>query len=163
MNEQKQKIITHAGMWLAAFVGSVYGLIFVIIGYLINWDHGRALEGPFWKVLLAGFFSIMIGAYFGELIVRKRAQKRLAGQLQILTITARLFGVVLLGNIVAFIVGWEVGYIFGKILGTIQELSWGEILTIIPLNSFIHSIPISLVAGIFYSVFVFTYLKVGNK
>lgn len=163
MNEQKQKIITHAGMWLAAFVGSIWGLIFVIVGYFINWDHCDALEGPFWKILFVGVFSIMTGAYSGEFIVRKRAQKRLAGQIKILAITTRLFGVVLLGSIIAFIVSWEVGYIFGKILGTIRELSWGEILVGIPLISLIHIIPVGLAATVFYSVFVFTYLKVGKK
>lgn len=105
----------------------------------------------------------MTGAYSGEIIVRKRAQKRLTGQLKILAITTRLFGVVLLGNIVAFIVSWEVGYIFVKILGSMQELSWGEVLIGIPLISLIHSIPVGLVATVFYSVFVFTYLKVGKK
>lgn len=150
-------------MWLAAFVGSIWGFIFVIVGYFINWNHCDALEGPFWKVLLTGFFSIMTGAYSGEIIVRKRAQKRLTGQLKILAITTRLFGVVLLGNIVAFIVSWEVGYIFVKILGSMQELSWGEVLIGIPLISLIHSIPVGLVATVFYSVFVFTYLKVGKK
>ena len=163
MNEQKQKIITRAGMWLATIVGSIYGIIFAIVGYLLNWNHGGALEGPFWKVLLIGFHSVMTGAYIGELIVRKRAQKRLVGQIKIPAITSRLFVIVLLGSIAAFIVSWEVGYIFGKILGTFQELSWGEILINIPIISFIHSVPISLVASIFYSVFVFTYLKVGKK
>lgn len=163
MNEQKQKIITHVGMWLTAIVGSIYGIIFAVIGYLLNWNHGDVLEGPFWKVLLIGFHSIMTGVYIGKLIVRKRAQKRLAGQVKIPVITSRLFVIVLLGNIAAFIVSWEVGYIFGKILGTFQGVSWGEILINIPLISLIHSIPVSLVASIFYSVFVFIYLKVDKK
>ena len=163
MNEQKQKTITRAGMWLATIIGSIYGLIFVVVGYFLNWDHCGALEGSFWKVLLTGFHSIMMGAYIGELIVRKRVPKRLAGQKKIPAITSRLFVIVLLGNIAAFIVSWEVGYIFGKILGIFQGVSWGEILIYVPLVSFIHSIPISLVAGILYSVFVFTYLKVGEK
>lgn len=159
MNEQKQKTITHAGMWLAAITGSIYGLIFVIVGYFLNWDLCDASEGPFWKVLLIAFFSVMIAAYVGELIVRKLAQKRLAGQIKISAITSKLFVIVILGCITAFIVSWEVGYIFGKILGTIQELSWGEILINIPLISFIHGIPVCLIAGILYSVFVYTYLK----
>lgn len=163
MNEQKQKTITHAGMWLTAITGSIYGLIFVIVGYLLNWNHYGVLEGPFWKVLLTGFHSIMMGAYIGKLIVRKRAQKRLAGQIKIPAITSRLFVIVLLGSIVAFIVSWEVGYIFGKILGIFQGVSWGEILIKIPLISLIHCIPVCLIASIFYSVFVFVYLKVGEK
>ncbi|NQU82316.1 MAG: hypothetical protein HQ543_12425 [Bacteroidetes bacterium] len=163
MNEQKQKTITRVGMWLATIVGSIYGLIFVFVGYIINWNHCDVLDGPFWKVLLIAFHSIMMGAYIGELIVRKRAQKRLAGQIKIPAITSRLFVIVLLGSIVAFIVSWEVGYIFGKILGIFQGVSWGEILIKIPLISLIHCIPVCLIAGIFYSVFVFVYLKVGKK
>ncbi len=163
MNEQKQKTITRVGMWLAAITGSIYGIIFAIVGYLVNWDHCGTLEGPFWKVLLTGFHSVMIGAYIGELIVRKRAQKIFATRIKIPAITTRLFVVVFLGCIAAFVVSWEVGYIFGKILGTFQELSWGEILIKIPFISFIHSVPISLVVAFFYSVFVFTYLKVGKK
>jgi len=163
MNEQKQKTITRAGMWLATIVGSIYGLIFVVVGYFLNWDHCGVLEGPFWKVLLTGFHSIMLGSYIGELIVRKRAPKRLAGQIKIPAITSRLFVIVLLGNIAAFIVSWEVGYIFGKILGIFQGVSWGEILIDIPLISLIHAIPVSLVISILYGVFVFSYLKVGKK
>jgi len=90
MNERKQKTITHAGMWLAAIAGSIYGIIFAIVGYLINWNHCGALEGPFWKVMVIGILSTLIGAYSGELIVRKRAQKRLADRLQIPAITSRL-------------------------------------------------------------------------
>ena len=163
MNEQKQKTITRVGMWLAAITGSIYGLIFAVVGYFLKWDLCDASEGPFWKVLLIAFFSIIIAAYIGELIVRKLAQKRLAGQIKIPAITTRLFVVVLLGSIVAFIVSWEVGYIFGKILGIFQGVSWGEILIKIPLISLIHGIPVCLVTGIFYSVFVFIYLKVGKK
>ena len=163
MNEQKQKIITRAGMWLATIAGSIYGIIFAVVGYLLNWNHCGALEGPFWKVLLTGFHSVMMGAYIGELIVRKRAQKIFTTCIKIPAITSRLFVIVFLGCIAAFIVSWEVGYIFAKILGTMQGVSWGEILIKIPLISFIHIIPVSLVISIFYSVFVFTYLKVGEK
>ena len=163
MNEQKQKIISHAGMWLATITGSIYGVVFAVIGYLLNWDHCGALEGPFWKVLLIAFHSVMIGAYVGELIVRKRAKIIFAGKLKIPAITSRLFVIVLLGCIAASIVSWEVGYIFGKILGTFQELNWGEILIDIPFISLIHAIPVSLVISVFYSVFVFIYLKVGKK
>jgi len=163
MNEQKQNIITRAGMWLATIVGSIYGLIFVVVGYIINWDHCGVLEGPFWKVLLTAFHSIMLGSYIGELIVRKRVPKRLAGQEKNPAITSRLFVIVLLGSIAAFIVSWEVGYIFGKILGIFQEVSWEEILIDIPLISLIHAIPACLVISILYSVFVFTYLKFGKN
>ena len=163
MNEQKQKIISFTGMWLATIAGSIYGVFFVVIGYLINWDHCGVLEGPFWKVLLIAFHSVMIGAYIGELIVRKQAQKIFADKLKIRAITSKLFVIVLLGCIAAFIVSWAVGYVFGKILGTFQEWSWDEILIDIPFISFIHSIPVSLVISILYGVFVFTYLKVGKK
>ena len=163
MNEQKQKIITHTGMWLATIAGSIYGIIFAIVGYLLNWNHCGVLEGPFWKVLLTGFHSVMMGAYIGELIVRKRAQKIFATRIKIPAITSRLFVIVLFGSIAAFIVSWEVGYIFGKILGIFQGVSWGEILIKIPLISLIHCIPVCLIASIFYSVFVFVYLKVGEK
>jgi len=163
MNEQKQKTITRAGMWLATIVGSIYGLIFIVVGYFLNWDHCGVLEGPFWKVLLTGFHSIMMGAYIGELIVRKRVPKRLTGQKKIPAIISRLFVIVLPGYIAAFIVSWEVGYIFGKILGIFQGVSWREILIDIPIISLIHAIPVSLVISILYSVFVFAYLKTGNK
>jgi len=142
MNEQKQKTITRVGMWLAT------------IG---------ALEGSFWKVLLIAFHSVMIGVYVGELIVRKRAQKIFTDGLKIRALISKLFVIVLLGCVAATIVSWEVGYIFGKILGIFQGVSWGEIMISIPLISLIHAIPVSLAISILYSVFVFTYLKVGKK
>ncbi|MCD6566261.1 MAG: hypothetical protein J7K53_10000 [Bacteroidales bacterium] len=163
MNERKQKIVTYAGMWLAAIAGSIYGIIFAIVGYLINWNHCGALEGPFWKVMVIGILSTLIGAYIGELVVRKRAQKIFADRLKIQAPTSKLFVIVFLGCIVAFVGSWEAGYVFGKLLGIFHELNWGEILIDVPLISLIHAIPISLVISIFYSVFVFTYLKVGEK
>lgn len=69
MNEQKQKIITGTGKWLTIIAGSVYGVIYVVIGYLINWDHCDALEGPFWKILVTAFHSVMMGTYVGVIIV----------------------------------------------------------------------------------------------
>ena len=163
MTEKKQKIISRTGMWLATIAGSIYGVIFVVIGYLLKWDHCGALKGPFWKVLLIAFHSVMIGAYIGELIVRKRTQRIFAGKLKTRAITSKLFIIVLLGCMAAFIVSWEVGYIFGKILGTMKEVSWEQILIDIPFVSLIHATPISLVISIIYCSFVFAYLKVGKK
>ncbi len=108
MNEHKQKIITHTGMWLAAIVGSIYGLVLTIVGYLLDWEPGSRMEGSFREVLLVGILSVLAAAYIGELVVRKLAKKKLATQLQIHAITVRLFVIVLVGCITAFVVGWEV-------------------------------------------------------
>jgi len=60
-------------MWLAAIVGSIYGLIFTIVGYLLDWGPGSSMEGPFWKILLASipfiFFQQMFTASPGDSMI----------------------------------------------------------------------------------------------
>lgn len=159
MNGQKQKIITGTGKWLTIIAGSVYGVIYVVIGYLINWDHCDALEGPFWKILVTAFHSVMMGTYVGKIIVKGSAKKIFRDYSKIRTISSKLFVIVFLGSIAAFIVSWEVGYIFGKTLGIMHEITWEEILVDIPFISLIHAIPFVLVISILYRIFVFIFLK----
>ncbi len=163
MNEHKQKTIIHVGMWLAAIVGSIYGLILTIVGYLLDWGPGSGMEGAFWEVLLVGILSFVIAAYVGQLIVKKLAQKMFAKQSSILKNTLISFVVAFVGCIIAFIVGWEIGLLLGKLTGTIEGLDWIAVLVYTPLMSFIWGIPVSLVAAILYGVFVFFYLKAEKK
>ena len=65
MNEKKQKIITHVGMWLAAIAGSSTALIFLIAGYILGWGPGGDMAGPLWRILLVGIPSALTGAYIG--------------------------------------------------------------------------------------------------
>jgi len=57
-------------MWFAAIVGSIYGLLFTIVGYLLDWGPGSSMEGPFWIILLASipfiFFQQMFTASPGD-------------------------------------------------------------------------------------------------
>ncbi|MDX2444378.1 MAG: hypothetical protein QNK30_11320 [Bacteroidales bacterium] len=162
MNEQKQNTLIQVGMWLAVLVGSMYGLLFTLLGYIFDVGPGSGMEGQFWKILLVAIPSILIAAYIGELIVRKLAQRMLKSNLSMLTYKFRLFTIVLIGCTVAFIVGFEVGYILGKITGTISGIEWAEILIRGPAMALIIGIPIALIVAIFYSVFVHFYLKAEN-
>lgn len=75
MTEKQQKTIRLTGMWLCALVGSTYGLVYTLGGYLFDWGPGGSLEGPLWKILITGILSIVIAAYVGELVVRKLAKR----------------------------------------------------------------------------------------
>jgi len=163
MNEQKLKIITRTGMWLAAIVGSIYGLYLTIIGYLTDSGPGGSMEGPFWKILLTGILSILIGVYIGEFLVRKLAKILLAKHFKVLEFTIRSFAILLLGSMAAFVTSWEVGYLMGKITRTIEGLDWMTVLVYTLLMSFIYSIPVSLVAAGLFGVFVYFYTKAGEK
>ncbi len=163
MNEQKQKTITHVGMWLAAIVGTIFGLLLTIVGYLLDWGPGSGMEGAFWEVLLVGIPSFVIAAYVGQLVVKKLAKIVFAKQSSFFGITIRSFVIVLAGCIIAFIVGWEIGFFLGKVTGTIEGIEWVAVLVYTPLMSFIWGIPVSLVVAILYGVFVFFYVRAENK
>jgi|AntAceMinimDraft_9_1070365.scaffolds.fasta_scaffold66391_1 hypothetical protein len=158
MNEEKQKIITHVGMWLAAIAGSISGLGYAIGGYLLDWGPGGSMEGPLWRVLLVGIPSALAGAYIGELIVRKLAKTMFAIQWTNTKNTIKAFVVVFLGCIVAFIVGLEVGFILGKITGAIEGLEWLTILLYAPIMATLYGLLPSLGLGVLYGGFVFIYL-----
>ena len=163
MNELNQRIITRTGMWVAAVVGSTYGLLLTIVGYLLDWGPGSGMEGPFWKVLLVGVPSLLIAAYVGVIIVRWLSGKLLTMHSQAFVYTVRSFVVVLLASIAAFVVGWEVGFLMGKLTGTFDVMGWGEMVLKVAGMAFIWSIPVCLIAGILYSIFVFTYLKARHN
>lgn len=159
MKSQTFKIITRTGMWIAAITGSTFGLLFTIIGYLMDWGPGGSMHGPFWKILTVGIPSILIAAYIGELIVRSLANKLLKEHLSVLENTVRSFASVLIASLTAFVAGWEVGFIMGKISGAIEGLDWIPVLFYSPLMSLIYGIPVSLAVAVLFGVFVFLYLK----
>ncbi len=163
MNEHQEKKLIQIGMWLAALVGSMYGLFFTLLGYIFDMGPGSGMEGQFWKILLVAIPSILLAAYTGELLVRKLAQKMLKSNISIRAYKFRLFAIVLIGSTMAFLVGFEVGYILGKITGTISGIEWAEILIKGPAMALIIGIPIALIVAIFYSVFVHFYLKAENE
>ena len=59
MNEKKQKIITHVGMWLAVIAGSISGLGYAIVGLALgifmaaSKDHGQLVTHA--HIMLIGF------------------------------------------------------------------------------------------------------------
>lgn len=163
MNEQKQNILIQIGMWLAALVGSMYGLFFTLLGYIFDIGPGSGMEGQFWKILLVAIPSILLAAYTGELLVRKLAQKMLKSNISIRAYKFRLFVIVLIGSTMAFLVGFEVGYILGKITGTIAGVEWTDILLKGPGMALIIGIPIALIVAVFYSVFAHFYLKAKDE
>jgi len=163
MNDHKLKIITRAGILLAAITGSIYGLLLTITGYLLDWGPGGSMQGPLWKILLTGILSVLIGTYIGVFLVRKLAKILLAKHFKVLEFTIRSFAIVLLGSMAAFVSSWETGYLLGKITGSIEGLDWMTVLVYTPLMSFIYGIPVSLVAAVLFGVFVFLYLKAGER
>ena len=163
MNEPKRKIIVRTGMWLVAVVGSIYGILLTILGYILDWGPGSEMIGPLWKVLLTGILSFLSGAYTGEIIVRKLAGIIMKKLFLPLESAVRSYGIMLVASVPAFVVSWEIGYLMGKVTGAIGHLSWITVIRDVPLMTFIWSVPISLITAALYAVFVYIYLKAGER
>lgn len=162
MNEKKLKHITRAGMWMAAIVGSINGLLLTIAGYLFDWGPGGSMQGPFWRILVVGLLSVLIAGYIGEVIVRKLGKTMVGKQFSRSDLTIRSFAFTFFGSITAFIAGWDVVFIMGKITGAIEGLEWIHVLVYAPLMSLFYGFPISLIASFLFGIFVFLYGKSGN-
>ncbi len=160
MTEQQKKTISVLGMWIVAFVGSTYGLVFTIIGRLADWGPGSGMEGPLWKVLLVGIVSIVVAVYVGELIVRKLTTKILRKNLAALPTASWMALVIFTACIVAFVVGWEVGFLMSKLTGIVTELGWAEILLKVPVLPFMWGLPFCLLISFIFGLFVLFLLKV---
>lgn len=159
MEEKKIKVIRIIGMSLAAIVGSIFGLYFPIYAYLTDSGPGGSMTGPSWKILLTGLLTVLIGAYIGELIVRLLAKRMFVKQFNLSESVLRSFAMVLTGSIAAFVASWEIGYLLGKITGTIEGLDWIAVLVYTPLMSLIYGIPVCLGAAVLMGLIVFFYLK----
>ncbi|MFH1121977.1 MAG: hypothetical protein V1775_19320 [Bacteroidota bacterium] len=162
MNNEKQKIIRNSGMTLAAFAGSIFGLILTIPGYLLGWGPGGGMEGPFWKILITGIASFAAGAGVGAFLFRLLSGKLFSDSFSVLANALLSLAMMITSSVAAFIAGWEVAYLTGKITGAISGLEWIAVLLYVPLMSGIYSIPVSLIAGVIFAVFVFFYLKTGG-
>ena len=149
--EWKHKAIILSGMWLASLVGSVYGLLFTIIGAGFDWGPGGDMEGPYWKILIVGLISILIGMYVGEAIVRKLGNKvhknpRSKGEISLL-----MFLTVTVASLLAWVLSWEAGFITGILMGCItwdDPLKWSEVVFNVAIMSAVFGVPISLAAGL---------------
>jgi hypothetical protein len=69
VNEKEIKFTTYVGMLAAVLAGSVFGLILIIGGYLLGWGPGGSTDGPFWRILLVGIPSFILGSVIGLLAV----------------------------------------------------------------------------------------------
>lgn len=158
------KVIKLTGMWLASLVGAVYGLLFTIIGAGFNWGPGGGMEGPYWKIVLAGVISILVGMYAGEFTMRKFTamlkvfdKPRKKSEIVLL-----MFLVCFAASMVAWILSWEAGFITGIAMGSIEwdeVIRWGQVVFDVALMSMVFGIPFYLVAGIINAVVASTVLK----
>ena len=158
MNENKKKVITRVGVWIAAIVGSIPGLIYLIGGYLLDWGPGGSMQGPFWRVLLVGLPCALLGAYAGELIVRIISKASLSDRWSSIINSIRAFIAVFLGCLASIVVAFEVGALLGKITGAIEGLEW-DVLINAPMMGLAFGIPFSLAVGILFGAFVFIYTR----
>ncbi|GAP43877.1 hypothetical protein TBC1_112035 [Lentimicrobium saccharophilum] len=163
MNDKKRRIIRNAGMVLAAFAGSIFGLILTIPGYLLDWGPGSGMEGPLWKVMITGIASFAAGACAGAFLFRLLAGKLLSDLFSVLVNAFLSLAMMIASSTAAFITGWVVAYLTGKITGAISGLEWKAVLFYVPLMSCIYSLPVSLVSGVLFFVFVYIYLRKSNS
>ncbi len=147
--EWNHKRIRLTAMWLSSLVGAVFGLFFTIIGAGFNWGPGSGMEGPYWKILIVGLISLLIGMYVGELIARKlsaivfkKPRKRHEMSLFMFLVTAT-------ASLIAWILSWEAGYIAGTLMDTIKWLdpAMGQIILDVALMSSILGAPLAIAAG----------------
>lgn len=162
--EWNQKVVRLTGMWLASLVGAVYGLLFTIIGAGFNWGPGSGMAGPYWKILVTGLVSLLIGMYAGEFIVRK-----LSTALKVFTrprsrreIALMMFFVCFVASLVAWLLSWEAGMLTGTALGSIDwdvSTQWGGIILDVGLMSLVFGVPFYLLAGIINAIVAFIVIK----
>ncbi len=149
--EWKHRVISLTGMWLASLVGAVYGLLFTIIGAGLNWGPGGGMEGPYWKIVIVGVISLLIGMYAGEFIVRRMSAMVFMQKRTRLRSSMLMFIVCAVGSIIAWLLSWEVGYIAGILTESISwndTDNWFEIILNTALMSTIFGIPFAFGAGI---------------
>jgi uncharacterized membrane protein (Fun14 family) len=159
MDEVKKRNILRTGRWIAGLVGCSWGLFLQIGGYLADWGPGGGMAGPTWLILLTGIVCILVGAYIGQLIIKKLAGKILNHESSAITASLVLFIIMSLASMAAFIAGWELGFLLGKLTGTITGLEWKVVLFSVPIMSFIYGIPVSLGVGLLYGIVAFFVLK----
>jgi len=162
--EWNQKVIKLTGMWLASLAGAVYGLLFTIIGAGLNWGPGGGMEGPYWKILIVGIISLLIGLYAGEFTVRKLIvwAKVFDGPQSKTQIALKMFMICAFAALVAWILSWEAGMISGILMGSItwdEVINWGRIILDVALMSFVFGLPFYLMAGIINAVVAIVVLK----
>jgi hypothetical protein len=73
--------------------------------------------------------------------------------------TVRTFFTEFVASMVAFITGWEIGFIVGKLTGAIDGIEWKAVLLYTPLMSFFYGIPVCLAAAFLLGLFAFFYIK----
>ena len=151
--EWNLKVVRLTGMWLASLIGAVYGLLFTIIGAGLDWGPGGGMEGPYWKVIIVGLISILVGMYTGEFSVRKLSSisKVFDKPRKRTEVALAMFLICSFSSVLAWILSWEAGYISGILMGSIgwdEILNWGQIIFDVALMSFIFGFPFYLLAGI---------------
>jgi len=162
--EWNLKVVKLTGMWLASLVGAVYGLLFTIIGAGFDWGPGGGMEGPYWKILIVGLISLLLGMYAGELMVRK-----LSNALKVFTkprpkfeIAMLMFFVCFTASLVAWVISWEAGMIAGIASGSIgwdEVINWGEVVLDVALMSLVFGVPFYLIAGIINAIVAAVVIK----
>jgi hypothetical protein len=162
--EWNLKIVKLTGMWLASLVGAVYGLLFTIIGAGLDWGPGGGMVGPYWKIILVGMISILVGMYAGEFTFRKLCKLAKVFEKARPKMELALFLFLMCGaaSAVAWILSWEAGFISGILMGSIEwdeVLNWGEIISNVALMSLIFGIPVYLLAGIINGALALFLLK----
>lgn len=160
--EWKYKFTTLTGMWLASLVGAVYGLIFTIIGAGFDWGPGGGMIGPYWKILITGLISLLIGMYAGELIARRMAGLIFKRPRKRLQITFLMFLSIATASLIAWVLSWEAGFIAGILMGTIEWTEsdgWHNIILNVGFMSAILGVPFALAAGVINGLIAWFVIK----
>lgn len=151
------------GQWIAAVIGCIFGLVFIIAGYFLNWGPGSGMSGPFWNILLVGLSSSLIGAGIGWILFHQLTNKLFTAEKSLFILSLKAFSLMGVATVAATVTSWETGFLLGKLSGSIQGLGWKEVLLYVPVMSIAYSIPICLVASLIYALFVSFCINTRNQ
>jgi len=159
MDEKQTSAHKRVAIWIAVMAGSINGIVFGLLGYLIGWGPGAGMEGPFWKVLLTCGVSVILGGYVGDLASRKLYSRVISGNGSKLHMIVRSFAVVLISSILAFFISIVTGYLTGKLTGSISGLDWSDVFISLPVMALIFSIAIGIIAALIFGFYTWFFVN----
>lgn len=159
--EWKYKAASLTGMWLASLAGAVYGLVFTIIGAGFDWGPGGGMHGPYWKIVLVGMISLLIGMYAGELIVRKFSEKLFLKKPAPLKASIYMLLICFAASLIAWSLSWYAGYLSGIFMGSIDVAKgWAaEIIPALLMMVPVFGLPFALGAGLISALATYFLVK----
>lgn len=162
MPENNKKIdrLAQIAGWTGAIAGSLYGLIFLLLGYFLKWGPGSGIEGGIVNVLLVSIPTILVGALAGAWLMRLVSRLISTGKSNLLFFLGKG---ILLGALYAGIV-CGICFVISFVMITITGAAHiGDSLLVLIKNSLLMGLIFGAlfgwIFGLLYGIFAWFYLK----